>query len=144
MTQSPNHKGAGIWVSNRDSESHFCSGCVEQSQNLFWNSLKIKSPQQANSGKLSRNTVVIPPILPLIDLSRRTRGLMVWKDRNTIVVPPNVGGTQCKVTYWEVPHGSWRSGGPSCGYERAGLLTQGHQMTVIAWNRGAVEKIIGQ
>ena len=31
--QSPTHNTAGILVSNRDLDSHFCSGCAEQAQN---------------------------------------------------------------------------------------------------------------
>ena len=54
----PTRNDAGILVLNSDSESHFCPGCAEQAQNWFWNPLKIKSPQQANPGKLSRNAVV--------------------------------------------------------------------------------------
>ena len=55
----PTHNDAGILVSNSDYDSNFSSGCAEQAQNLFWNSLKIKSPQQENPEKLSRNAVVL-------------------------------------------------------------------------------------
>ena len=43
---------------NRSPNSHFCPGCDEQAQNWFWNLFRIKSPQQANLWKLSRNAVV--------------------------------------------------------------------------------------
>ena len=42
-------------VSNSNPDSRFCPGCAEQAQNRFLNLLKIKSPQQANPGKLSWN-----------------------------------------------------------------------------------------
>ena len=58
ITQSPTHNTAGILVYNSDPDSHFCSGCAEKAQNLFLNFLKIKSPQQANPGKLLRNVVL--------------------------------------------------------------------------------------
>ena len=45
-------------VLNSDPDSHYCPGCDEQTQNWFWNLLKIKSPQQANTGKVLRNSVV--------------------------------------------------------------------------------------
>ena len=51
--QSPTHNTAGILVLNSDPDSYFFTGCAEQAQNLFWNLIKIKSPQQANPGKLS-------------------------------------------------------------------------------------------
>ena len=43
---------------NSDPNSHFSPDYAEQAQNRFWNSLKIKSPQQENLGKLSHNTVI--------------------------------------------------------------------------------------
>ena len=43
---------------NSDPNLHFCPGCVEKAQNWYWNFLKIKSPQQANQGKLSQNEIV--------------------------------------------------------------------------------------
>ena len=49
---------AGILVLNRYPNSHLFPGCVEQAQNWFWNSLKIKSPQQANPGELPCIAVV--------------------------------------------------------------------------------------
>ena len=57
-TQYLTRNDAGILMLNSDPDSHFCPGCAEQTQNLFWNSLKIKSPQQGNLVKLSRNAVV--------------------------------------------------------------------------------------
>ena len=53
--QSPICNAAGILVFNSDPDYHFCPGRAKQEQNLFWNSLKIKSPQQASLGKLSWN-----------------------------------------------------------------------------------------
>ena len=52
------YNDAGILVFNINLDSYFCSGCAEQAQNWFWNLLKIKSSQQANLEKLSRNAVV--------------------------------------------------------------------------------------
>ena len=49
---------AGILVLNSDPDLHICPGCAEQAQNRFLYYLKIKSPQQANLGKLSCNAVV--------------------------------------------------------------------------------------
>ena len=58
--QSPIRNGAGILVLNSNPDSQFCPGCAEQVQNCFWNSLKIKSTQQENSGELSLNAPSIP------------------------------------------------------------------------------------
>ena len=55
ITQSLTHNSAGILVLNSDPDSHFFSICAEQAQNIFWNLLKIKSPQQEKPGKLSWN-----------------------------------------------------------------------------------------
>ena len=49
---------AGILVLKSGPDSHFFPGRVKQAQSWFWDSLKIKSPQQANVGNLSRNTIV--------------------------------------------------------------------------------------
>ena len=56
---SPTRNASYILVLNSNPNSHFCPGCAKQAQNWFWNSLKIKSPQQANPEKLFRNSVVI-------------------------------------------------------------------------------------
>ena len=56
--QYTTHNAAGILVLDIDPDSHFCSGCVEQAQNWFWNSVKIESPQKTNPGKLSHDAVV--------------------------------------------------------------------------------------
>ena len=43
---------------NSDPDSHVFPGCAEQTQNWFWNSRKIKSPQESNPGKLLCNAVL--------------------------------------------------------------------------------------
>ena len=58
ITQYPIRNNACILVLNSDPDSHFYPGCAEQAQNWFLNLLKIKYPQQANTGKFSRNAVV--------------------------------------------------------------------------------------
>ena len=58
IIQSPAQNTAGILVLNSNSDSYFFPECAEQAQNWFWRSLKIKSPQHANLGKLFRNAVV--------------------------------------------------------------------------------------
>ena len=45
----------GILVLNSDPDSNFCPGCAEQTQNLFWNEPRIKSPQYENLGNISCN-----------------------------------------------------------------------------------------
>ena len=54
----PTHNTSGILVLNSDTNWNFFPGCVDQAQNWFWKSLKIKSPQQVNTGKLSRDAAV--------------------------------------------------------------------------------------
>ena len=65
-TQNLTRKNTGTLVLNSNPGSHFFPGCSEQAQNWFWNSLKIKSPQQAIPANLSCNTIVFQWVtLPL-------------------------------------------------------------------------------
>ena len=50
--QSPTRNAASILASNSDPDLYFCPGCADKAQKLFWNSFKIKSPQQAKPEKL--------------------------------------------------------------------------------------------
>ena len=61
ITQSPALESAVILVLNSNPDYYFYLECSEQAQNWFWNSLKMKSPQQANPVKLTRNSVVCAP-----------------------------------------------------------------------------------
>ena len=58
-TQHPTLKGTGILVLKINPDYHFSPRCAEQAQHWFWNSLKIKYPQQANP--VPRNSVVCAP-----------------------------------------------------------------------------------
>ena len=56
--QYPIHNDSGIFVLKSGTDLYFCPGFSEQAQNWSLNSLKIKSPQQANPRKLLLNAVV--------------------------------------------------------------------------------------
>ena len=54
--QSLARNAAGILVFNSNPDSYFCPGYAKQAQNLFWNLLKIKSPQQTKKREHYRVT----------------------------------------------------------------------------------------
>ena len=89
-THFPTHNAAGILVSNRDLDSSFWSGCAEHAPNWFWNLLKIKSPQQANPGKLSRNSEVCMGEICQLFVTNPDLNLIWIRNRIIYVIMPCV------------------------------------------------------